>query len=202
MSLGIKAYISLSPSGICFNDEMFLKVDHYDDLKDFFKQLYTNIIGNYPKFHKMDNLSKIGLLMTEVLVRKELITPENEGLGIVFANPTSSKTVDQLFENSRIEEAPSPALFVYTLPNISIGELTIRHKFFGESLFLLSPRPDFYQLKEAILSFSGNEKINSFLYCWIEDDEIPSAKMLLINNDKTYSLNDFELVHFQQLLNG
>ena len=31
---------------------------------------------------------------------------------------------------------PSPALFVYTLPNIVTGEIAIRNKYYGETSFV------------------------------------------------------------------
>ena len=35
------------------------------------------------------------------------------------------------------KQKASPAVFVYTLPNIVIGEISIRNKWFGESAFFL-----------------------------------------------------------------
>ena len=40
------------------------------------------------------------------------------------------------------KELPSPSVFVYTLPNIMIGEICIRNHFKGESFFFISENPD------------------------------------------------------------
>jgi hypothetical protein len=49
--------------------------------------------------------------------------------------------VDEKFEASRTELA-SPALFVYTLPNIMLGEICIRNQFKGEQMCTLSEQLD------------------------------------------------------------
>jgi hypothetical protein len=93
---------------------------------------------NYPKFYKMDNLSKLGWLASELLL-KDSLKKDNcqpEEVGIVLANSNSSLDNDIKYFDS-LKEFASPSLFVYTLPNIVIGEICIRNHFKGEHAFFV-----------------------------------------------------------------
>ena len=48
------------------------------------------------------------------------------------------KTDYDLFEKDRADYFPSPAVFVYTLPNIMVGEICIKYKIKGESVFFVN----------------------------------------------------------------
>ena len=104
---------------------------------------YAAIGLNDPKFFKMDGLSKLVLLTAEPLLRTLLALPgvERERVGLVLGSRHGSAEVDERFWQSTREVA-SPALFVYTLPNIALGELSIRHGLHGPSTTLLAERPD------------------------------------------------------------
>ncbi|MGX5819570.1 hypothetical protein ACWKWU_15345 [Chitinophaga lutea] len=107
-------------------------------VSEFLRSLYDRFSGQYPKFHKMDLLSKLGWAATEILLQDgglEQYAPEQRG--IVLANASSSLDTDERYAESA-KEIASPALFVYTLPNIVIGEISIRHKCKGENAFFVS----------------------------------------------------------------
>ena len=97
---------------------------------------------DYPKFHKMDNLSKLGFLAAEFLLADaDLLAETAPGRrGIVLGNATSSLDTDLRYQAQVAQQRPSPALFVYTLPNIVLGEICIRHGIKGESLLLVTAK--------------------------------------------------------------
>lgn len=112
------------------------------DLPDFLRGLYDRFSGQYPKFHKMDLLSKLGWTATEILLQDvpmDQYAPEDTG--VILANASSSLDTDEKYFET-VHEIASPALFVYTLPNIVIGEISIRHKFKGENAFFVSEKFD------------------------------------------------------------
>jgi hypothetical protein len=101
-----------------------------------FKQL--NIV--YPKFYKMDTMSKIGFIAAEYILAKielQHISPYKKG--IVLQNISASLDTDRKYQES-IKNIASPALFVYTLPNIVMGEIAIRNNFKGENTFFVVPK--------------------------------------------------------------
>lgn len=97
----------------------------------------------YSKFFKMDPLSRLGWLTAELLLAENWDTAayRPEDIAIVLSNAHSSLDTDYKY-NDTIRDIPSPSVFVYTLPNIMIGEISIRHGFKGESAFFLSPSFD------------------------------------------------------------
>ncbi len=101
---------------------------------DFLVAAYHHFKINYPKFFKMDNLCKTGFIAAELLLNGRNISAEYtaEEVGIIVSNANSSLDTDIKY-NASIATAPSPALFVYTLPNVLIGELCIRHRIKGEA---------------------------------------------------------------------
>lgn len=104
------------------------------------KEAYQLMELDYPKFYKMDTLSKMTLLTTELLKSEgSFNNMGDDELKLVFANSTASQQTDMKFIESYTQHgSPSPSLFVYTLPNILTGELAIRNKWYGENVFLIS----------------------------------------------------------------
>lgn len=105
--------------------------------------LYRSLGLDYPKFYKMDQLSKLGWLASEILLKDNTIlsTMLPEEIGIVLTNANSSLDTDVKYLDT-VKDIASPAVFVYTLPNIMIGEISIRNKFKGENAFFIFDRFD------------------------------------------------------------
>ena len=149
--------------------------------------LYKCYIDNYPKFYKMDPLCRLGFVASELLLQAEgdrRDTPRDDRAIILF-NRSSSIQADEAYQAS-IQDAedyfPSPAAFVYTLPNIVTGEIAIRNHYQGETSFYILPeRND--QLMQQILDASlGDKSTKSILGGWIdyEDDENFVAKVFVM----------------------
>ena len=115
----------------------------------------------YPKFYKMDLLSRLAFVAAELLAP---LTPEGEGLergSVILFNHSSSIVSDRQFLatiNGKEGAFASPSVFVYTLPNIAAGEIAIRHHICGETAFYILQEKDealMQQILEASLSASG-----------------------------------------------
>jgi hypothetical protein len=113
-------------------------------LAAFMDDAYHSLKADYPKFHKMDNLSKLGFLAAEVLLKERRLTDEYgaEHISLLLSNAHSSLDTDLRYSATMKAPMASPALFVYTLPNIVAGEICIRHKIKGENAFFISPAFD------------------------------------------------------------
>jgi len=135
-----KAVVRISNAGIELNGETQFELSVNENNELPFKQVYTELGIAYPKFYKMDNLSKLGFLGVELLKKKvDLDSFEADRIGQLFQNSYSSIDTDVRHQQSITEgKMPSPAVFVYTLPNIVMGEIAIRNKLYGENLFTLA----------------------------------------------------------------
>ena len=76
--------------GTVFKDGFVLFEHKEADLADFLLSVYQHFQLNYPKFYKMDNLSKLGWLASEVLLKdnyqKDQYQPDEVGLILVNRN--------------------------------------------------------------------------------------------------------------------
>jgi len=126
------------------------------EFKAFAKSIYKHYRIDYAKFYKMSALSKLGFLASELLLKEEDLSWVDRGsVSLVIANASSSLHTDQIYQDT-LESKPSPAIFVYTLPNIVIGEICIRNGFRGEGVFFIQESFDkefiFDQAEELISS--------------------------------------------------
>ena len=140
------------------------------DFKSFGRSLYKYLGISYAKFYKMSALSQLGFLASEILLKDY----EGSGLdpgevSLVLANSSSSLHSDAIYQESIVTK-PSPALFVYTLPNIVIGEICIRNGFRGEGTFFIQENFDkefIFDHAEGLIS-SGRSTL--CLAGWLEMD--------------------------------
>ncbi len=130
----------------------------------------------------MDYLSKLGWLASEIVL-KDNFKKENyrlQDIGLILSNANSSLNTDQKYIAS-VSDIPSSSLFVYTLPNIVIGEICIRNSFKGEDAFFLfdSFNADF--LENYVNSLLDNNILQVCICGWIEllGDEYKAALFLV-----------------------
>ena len=109
-------------------------------------ELYRRYAGDYPKFFKMDTLSRLGFIAAEILLNGQTANGETANAidAVILANRSASikNDTDYLATIAEGNYYPSPALFVYTLPNIVTGEIAIRHHIQGETSFYILDRPE------------------------------------------------------------
>lgn len=163
--------------------------------------LYKQMIGNYPKFYKMDGLSRLGFVASEILLNAEkgdtdVERREEEGerlleeRAIIFFNHSSSIASDRNYKesiNDKDNYFPSPSIFVYTLPNIVTGEIAIRNHFHGETSFFILPDKDERLMEEILQASCRDAQSKSFLTGWIDyEDERHFEADLKIKKMRNY----------------
>lgn len=138
---------------------------------EFAKATYKHFQMDYPKFFKMDNLSKLAFLASEIILKDVAKSEEEQDIALVFANRSSSLDTDVKYQESIADKNdyfPSPAVFVYTLPNICIGEISIRHQLKSENTFFVFdtfPAVFLQNYAEMLLESQKAEKV---LCGWME----------------------------------
>lgn len=135
--------------------------------------LYKQMIDNYPKFYKMDGLSRLGFVASEILLNAEKGETDKER-AIIFFNHSSSIASDRNYKesiNDKDNYFPSPSIFVYTLPNIVTGEIAIRNHFHGETSFFILPDKDERLMEEILQASCRDDQSKSFLTGWIDYED-------------------------------
>lgn len=140
-----------------------------EDLTGFLLAAYRDLAVQYPKFHKMDLLSKLGWLAAEWLLEGndlvQRILPQR--IGVILANANSSLDTDlKYFETTRT--MASPALFVYTLPNIVTGEICIRHGLKGENAFFVQEDFDADFIQQYMSQLMNNNILQAGICGWVD----------------------------------
>jgi hypothetical protein len=135
----------------------------------------------------MDNLSKLGWLANEVLLQDSFNAAKYkpEDIGIVLSNANSSLDTDIKYLETT-KDIASPALFVYTLPNIVIGEISIRHHFKGENAFFIFNEFDALFIQQYVSTLVNNDILQCCICGWVEllNNEYKAA-LFLIEKDKS-----------------
>ncbi len=157
-----------------------------EDFSTFIKGAYKFLQTDYSKFFKMDNLSKLAFLAADVLLKKENLGEDENNIALVFANRASSLDTDRKHQatiENKAEYFPSPAVFVYTLPNICLGEISIRHRLFSENSFFIFDRFNAEHFQLYANSLLQNGKAEKVLCGWVDlDAESYEAFLYLVGN--------------------
>ena len=139
-------------------------------------ELYRNHIADWPKFFKMDTLSKAGFVASELLFKEigvEKCSSEEfmQNHAVVLFGSTASLCADRNYQETiqnRDNYYPSPALFVYTLPNIATGEIAIRNHWRGETSFYVLEAPDADQMAFHLACAFDDPVTDSILAGWVD----------------------------------
>ena len=186
MELFIKTYCQISDKKASVNGR---EMPVLEENGRFLTDLYRALKIDYPKFFKMDNLSKLGFLASELIFKDDEIRfVPREDLAVICFNRSSSLDADTSYQNT-IQQAdnyfPSPSVFVYTLPNIVTAEIAIRNKLYGETAFYVSEQPEVEQIFRTVKNTFQDKTTRSALVAWVEYFENTSEVfMMLVEADK------------------
>lgn len=119
----------------------------------------------------MDVLCKWAWLSAEILLKKgERFVYDDldkTKIAVVLMTGNGCLDVDKKYIET-VATIPSPALFVYTLPNIMLGEICIRHGFKGEQACLVSDNFDCNELYFWVNDLLQNRGMDACLCGWVD----------------------------------
>ncbi|MDB5144884.1 MAG: hypothetical protein JWQ66_3597 [Mucilaginibacter sp.] len=190
--------------GAVFKDGEKLFENGSLDLSNFLLSVYQHFQLNYPKFYKMDNLSKLGWLASELLLRdsfkKDHYQPEE--VGLVLANSNSSLDNDIKYFDS-LKEFASPSLFVYTLPNIVIGEICIRNNFKGEHAFFIQDTFDAGFIEQQVNYLLDKNILKACICGWVDVlDQNYKAVLFWVEKRRTEHPVSFSAENMSSIFNN
>lgn len=150
--------VLVESSRILLNDKEVYSSDS-DDFQDFIRSAFKAVCAPNMKFYKMDSLSKLGYVASEVLL--DGIEYGEEDCGLILSGVYGSLDTDirhQQIIDTETDASASPAVFVYTLPNVVEGEISIRHHIKGENTWFWSDDRTLSDVREyAALSMSAQD---------------------------------------------
>ncbi|MBW7868307.1 MAG: 3-oxoacyl-ACP synthase [Brumimicrobium sp.] len=137
---------------------------------DFIKAAYKEFTGDYPKFYKMDPLCKLSLVMGSLML-DNIGESLDSNTALLLSNKSSCIDIDREHQKNIDEDGIAgarPGNFVYTLPNIALGEISIKYSLRSENSFFIFDHfnPSFMIDYARIMIDLG--KCTSVLGGWLE----------------------------------
>jgi hypothetical protein len=172
MELFITRYIQFQDHRVLLNGTVEY-VSEVGSVGKLLRSVYRHYNIDYPKFFKMDNLCKLAFLSAEILLQGTTLLEKYPGeeVAIILENASSSLEVDQKHRESirdRNKYFPSPSVFVYTIPNIMVAEIAIRHKLKGENAVLILEQFDPGFIYHYLSELFRNQQVSCCLTGWVE----------------------------------
>lgn len=180
----VLSQVEITQQGVYLNHQALLT----DEVgKALLTKLYKRTIGDYPRFYKMDILSRLGFVASELILKSVPEFSNYDNMAVILFNHSSSLCADKQYMAS-ISKAndyfPSPSAFVYTLPNIVNGEIALRHGIHEETSFYILPDKDesvMHQLVQLTLSRSTlSYCLAGWLECSSEEKFVAELKLVKI----------------------
>lgn len=174
MELAIRTTSRVDATGLYKNGKLLYKNSEALPFSAYGKEAYRYLNPAYAKFFKMDELCKLAFLAAEILLSGEELQDKGEEgahVAIILGNRNSSLVTDlahyQTYQDSE-NYFPSPAVFVYTLPNIMLGEICIRHQISGENSCFLMEEPQAAFLHRYVQELFENEGYQYCITGWVD----------------------------------
>ncbi|OFX49874.1 MAG: hypothetical protein A2046_16145 [Bacteroidetes bacterium GWA2_30_7] len=191
----ISAYCVIKDNKTVINGETFFQGNESQDFNEFIKATYRFSKINYLKFFKMDKLCKLGFVAADLLINQTgiLKSYDSKNIAIVFSNKAASLDTDREHQHSIIDRNnyfPSPSVFVYTLPNIVTGEISIRHKIYGENIFFISNQFDENLLFNYVNTLLNNFSTDCCITGWVDVDKNSYKAIIYIIEKSTIGSKD------------
>jgi len=186
----IKAYCRVNQGIVALNGRtVFETATQNKSVRDVLSELFESLSIDYRKFYKMDALSRLGFIASELLLHNFDRAAAKPDMAVVIFNRSSSLEADVRYQKT-IQDSdnyyPSPSDFVYTLPNIVTGEIAIRNKIYGETAFYVLPQFDGAAICNVINYLLQYTDAKQALAGWLEVDVFKeTADGLLVLCDST-----------------
>lgn len=183
----VKQWIRVTPDGVEVGGETLTTASTLATTArgaELLTELYRRYVNDYPKFFKMDELSKLGFVAAELLLaRCGEGTNANSGLdgsdgldgmdrrAVILFGRSGSVVTDGKYQATIGREDdyyPSPSLFVYTLPNIVSGEIALRHGYHGETAYYLLPQRDDCLMRQVAEATMADSLTTSAICGWVD----------------------------------
>lgn len=158
------ATVEINAGEVLVNDSTVFS-DKSADFGTFIREAFKSRGENNMKFYKMDDLCKLGYVAAAWLL--DGLEFGEEECGMVLSGKYGCLDTDmkhQQIIDKEGDAASSPAVFVYTLPNVVAGEISIRHHIKGENTWFWSEDRTMSDLKHYASLMAGASDLR---YCII-----------------------------------
>lgn len=150
--------------------------------------IYKKMIRDYPKYYRMDGMAKLVFILGELLCERTDVCEDYNGqdIAVIMFNTSGSYPSD-LIHSEAIKtgfDGSSPANFVYTLPNVGVGELCIKRKITGENAFFIEDELNVERISSISSIYLEQNRCKAVIIGWVEPTQNEGNHLLLITGKK------------------
>ena len=178
--------LKTSDKSVCSQIESVeISNDCETDFKTYVKGLFASVSEPYMKFSKMDDYCKLGTTAVQLLLNKVGGLSQYDPYEIALIVNTDTGCIESdlahLDNITADEYVSSPAVFVYTLPNVVAGEICIKNKFKGEGVTLVGNTDD---PKTIVERFCGGTNTKVVIYLYVDKckDRFSAKSILFVRS--------------------
>lgn len=173
--LHITSYSRITNDKVILNGSEIAIIQNDSAKSSWLNDIYRTIKPEYPKFFKMDRLSKLGFIASELVISKTVNREEpKQQSGVILFNRSSSLDADKAYQKTISDSEkffPSPSMFVYTLANIVTGEIAIRNKYYGETSFYIEKQFNAHTLFQTVFDTFNQSDLEQIICGWVDLEE-------------------------------
>ena len=161
------------------------EIDCNSDFKTYIKGLFASVSEPYMKFSKMDDYCRLGTTAVQLLLDKVGGLSQYDPYEIALIVNTDTGCIESdlaHWDNITADEyVSSPAIFVYTLPNVVAGEICIKNKIKGEGVTLVGNTDD---PKAIVERFCDGTDTKAAIYLYVDKckDKFSAQSILFVRS--------------------
>ncbi|HQV52129.1 MAG: hypothetical protein IPH21_02100 [Flavobacteriales bacterium] len=155
-----------------------------------------------PRFPRMDRSSKLVAICGSSFFIEggALAGHSKETIGMVIMGKHGSMDTDSKYQAQLdADNHASPGQFVYTLPNIAMGEFSIQHGLYGSGLCLLNNAPDLSQMREACVILLHDHGMDAIVCGWSDIFADQATATFMVVTERT--LADWNAAELEKIFN-
>jgi hypothetical protein len=169
-------------------------------LSEKFDNLFKVMHGDYPRFYRLDDYSKLGIIAAELILRKaglDTVTPKPD-MGIILHTRSGTLYADSMYAQTIqdiLDFNPDPELFARIHSNAVCSDIALRNNITGESAVFLSDGFNyemFYRMGADVFATDPDVKqlLMGYLECY---GSYASAFFCLVEKAMDDRPEDYEL---------
>ena len=182
-SMEVRHSVRITPSSACLDG---VEIAVSTSGRQLLTEVFKTCLDDGPKFYKMDVFSRLAYLAAALLIKAD--DHDSGQLALLFFNQSGSLIQDR--EHLRTfmgcnDFYPSPGTFLYTLPNVVMGEIAMKYGVKGETSLIMLPSKDHNLMNEVLRATADFTSSPTIITGWVEcsSEETFEAELNLITKN-------------------
>lgn len=150
-------------------------------------EILKKYLSDSSRFFKMDLFSRLAFVGTGLIAKDSLDGCDPEDVALFLFTQNGSILADRkhlsTFSNPE-EYYPSPAVFINTLPNVVLGEISVKNTIKGETTLVMLPERDNDVIERIVGVTLSATHPSVMIYGWVDctAEDVYQADLIMLKN--------------------